>query len=514
MIYNGAFADTKYYGLLAVAGLWVVVIILQVLFSLFTKSKNGRAMFAMVITLVVVIGGAVFFDIYAEKKFAEIESKHAAYGVSMKSYKHQINYYVPITSGKSGMAKSYANDINRFCSVYNVGEGGKCYSDDYNIDGSVPTYDKERDAYFSPNGMYADGYVFSMDEAINILITYHETRSKYAKLGEDADVELSAAITQARQSSEYIEYTQTEEYQNAYNTEDGTAFDHMLTIEQVDEILMILGSGLGDALNNLDLITAVLPAAIQSYLPLINEDLSIDALVDLINNLELNTVISLLGFEEDLMDMLYAALLPIIQNVTLPTTTLQFDTVENFSTSLNQITVKNLLAQLDFDKVNGLVGNFGLDLSDFEILFTDGLTKDFVENIVNELALTSNLFFYQSPTVKPVFYFIEDETLKEYAYAKYYATVHGKNVGSVLIGDNIGEVTFSSSGNPSSQGFSLKELYQLRMDREYMPQAYPLFAARRYMYIMGGIMAIMMALYYHNARKQDEAFMQLTGGRR
>lgn len=515
MIYSNAFTDTKYYGLMAVGALWVVVTILQVLFAMLSKSKNARAMFSMIITLVLVIGGAVAFDIYAEKEFTKIETANSAYGVTMKSYKHQINYYEAFTPGKGNMTNSYISDVSRFCNVYNVGVKSKCYSDDYNMDGSVPVLDKETGAYISPNGMYADGYIFSMNEAIDILITYNQTRLDYEKLGKDADNELSIAMTAAKNSSAYQAYQATDVYKAAYNTTNGTAYDHMLTMDQVDEILGVLGSGLGSALSDMDIIIgAVVPASLSPLLDLIDENLSIDVLVNAINTLQLSTVIPLLGFEEELMDVVYEALIPIMEYATLTTTTLQFDTVQNFKTSINAITVQGLLTQLDFGKLNSVVSNFGLDLTDYQSIFDNGLTSEFIENIVNELSLTSNLFFYQSPTVLPVFDFITDEKLKAYAYAKYYATVHGATVGTVLVGDNIGAISFSSSGYPSSFGYSLTELYQLRMDNSYIPRAYPLFAVRRYMYIMGGIMVIMIALYYHNSRKQDEAFAQLNGGRR
>jgi hypothetical protein len=287
----------------------------------------------------------------------------------------------------------------------------------------------------------------------------------------------------------------------------------MLTMEQVDGILSVIGDELSSLTSN-EIIKSIIPASIKSFTNLINKDLSIEVLVNTINDLPLGTVLSFVSFEQELMDVLYEALIPIVEYVTIPATTLQFDTVANFKTSISEITVKELLSQLDFVKLNTAASSFGLDLTEYKTIFDNGLTTQFIENLVYELSLTSNLFFYQSPTVKPVFDFIKDETLKSYAYAKYYATVHGANVGSVLIGNNIGGVTFTSSGYPATHAFSLQELYQLKMDNSYIPRAYPLFAVRRYMYVLGGVMVIMVALYYHNSRKQDEAFMQMTGGRR
>lgn len=511
MIYDKAFSDTKYYGIMAVALMWLVVIILQALFSMFTKSKNAKTMFGMIITLVIIIGGAFAFDIYCEKRFKQIEEENVQYGTSMKSYKYQINYFETITSDKSDLTDAYKKEVDRFCRVYNVGIKPKCYSEDLNIDKTIPVYDKNTDSYYSPNGMYADGHIFSMEQSIDILITYHETRNLYEKQKKDADKELLQAIATVKNSAEYQAYQATEEYKTAYGT-NGTAYNYMLTIDKVDIILSHLGKGLGDALEDLSLITSLIPASISQYLDLLDEDLSIGVLADTINGLKVEFVLSFLGIENELMDVLYEALMPILKYAVKEGTIIPFDTLENFKTSLNNLTLKNLLNELNFEKLTNVLNNFGIDITEYQSIFNNGITVEFIENLVNELSLTSNLFFYQATTVKPVFDFIKDETLKNYAYAKYYATIHGSNVGSVLIGDNVGAVTFGSGGYPSNFGFTLKELYQLRMDNSYIPKAYPLFAARRYMYVMGGLMLLLTAIYYHFSRKEDESFGKMTNG--
>ncbi|NCA92152.1 hypothetical protein EOM82_02735 [bacterium] len=286
----------------------------------------------------------------------------------------------------------------------------------------------------------------------------------------------------------------------------------MLTVDKVDTILSILGENLEALLDNGfigGLISDFVPAALSPLLDILNEDLDIQTLCDTINNFQVGTILSLLEgsitkIDPELVDVVYDALLPVIDYATGETNTVE---------GLKAMTVLQLLNALDFAKLNGVTTALGFDLTPYSGVFTSGLTPTFLENLITTLPLTSNLFFYQSPTVKPIMEFIKDEDMRVYAYAKYYATTHGANVGSVLIGSNIGAVTFSSSGYPSDTfAYDLTKLYQLKAYNSYVPFYYPLFAARRYMYICGGVILIMMALYYHNARKKEEVFAQIARG--
>ncbi len=515
MIYSDAFQKTRLYGLAAVAAIWLVVTIFQLIVCIFSKNKNTRCAWAMIFSIIFVIGGAVAFDFYAEKQIVKVQEEYKEYkGVTIKDYKYQVNYYETLTTGKSDLTDSYIAMVEDFCRVYNVGVVSKVYNDEKNADGSPVKKDPKTGAYLSENGMYADGYIFSMDEAIDILITILETRQAYAAKGKDADKELEAALATAKSSSEWNVYKNTAEYKAAYGP-DGTAYKHMLTIDKVDTILSILGENLDKLLDNAlisDLLSGVIPAAFAPLLDVVDKDLDLATLCDTVNNFEVGTILSFLegmlaDIDEDLVDVVYDALLPIIDYATDATNTIE---------GLKAMTLLELLNALDFDKLNGVTSALGFSLADFEGIFSNGLTPAFIEELVTTIPLTSNLFFYQSPTVKPLMEFIENDDMRAYAYAKYYATTHGANVGSVLLGSSIGAVTFSSGGYPSdSFAYDLTKLYQLKAANSYIPMYYPLFAARRYMYVCGGVILIMMALYYHNARKKDEVFAQIAkGGRR
>ena len=158
---------------------------------------------------------------------------------------------------------------------------------------------------------------------------------------------------------------------------------------------------------------------------------------------------------------------------------------------------KNDLKNLSLDKVLELVKGLGLDVSKDDIM-----------------ALLAGYSNYEVSNVKPLMYFIEDETLRTYAYAKYFGQTHGANIGSVLIPTvttdakgvttygNVGKITMSASGlNYKENAFELKECYKLKALNSYVPKLYPLFAARRYAYIFAGIISLMYAIFYYSQMK-------------
>ena len=464
---NGsAYAATKYSGVIAAVVVWAIVVVVQLLAALITKNSTGRALIAIIATLVLMIGGAVYFDSWAEKKLdgareqyvrdtenlkEEDEVNLADYpSISIKNYNYQINSYVPWTK-KSGLADSYAASVNEFMRVYNVGydssvkgstntDGSEYGEALEKKDGTLEYWFGETGAVYKANGLYADGYVFGVSSATEILITYYKTQALYEKKGEDADEALDDALVEAAASDEWYEYKNSDEYKAAYG-EDGVAERYMITVNRLDKIAKALGTGLSengiwDFLRSnegtLEIVTGLF----------MDEGLTLDKLDDM-------------GINEAFM-----------RSMTL-------------------------------DSLVELVRTFGVDF-----------TKDQI------VALLEPFSDYQVSNVKPLMYFIEDETLRTYAYAKYFGNTHGANIGSVLIPSktvnaegkvtygNIGHITMSTSGlNYSENAFSLNALYELRANGQYAPELYPLFAARRYAYIFAGIIALMFLIFYYAEMK-------------
>lgn len=485
-----AYSEIRWYGVIVCAAMWLVSVVLQIFISLVTKSYNARTMFMLIVSVLLVLGGSVFCDIYVAQKYDEIAEEYEQYGVELNTYKYESGWVDTWTASKSGTAELYGEDVADFCRIYNIGYKSKNYGDyngnkiddiaafkeaggqkadmqdsDYVL--SRITYNEEDDAYYSINGLYADGYVFGYKQALEVLINYNQAKYDiehdkiettdedgnvvvtYKENGKDADTELTKALKALDSNSEWIAYKNSAEYKEVYGN-GGKAYTYMLNIERLDKILGALGSGV---------INSSIITSLEGF------------------GLDIDSYLALVG--------------------------------------LSKSDVKNLSVDKILEIVNGLLEGLSADSSVVELLAGFGIdaTKPITEDEL--LDVLANFSYYQYPTLTPKFMFIEDETLRTFALANYYATVHGANVGSVLIGENIGHVTMSTSGYSAEKyGYSLTELYTLKARGE-MARYYPFMLAKRYGYICAGIIAIMTISYYLNKRKEDEAFALISnGGRR
>ena len=127
--------------------------------------------------------------------------------------------------------------------------------------------------------------------------------------------------------------------------------------------------------------------------------------------------------------------------------------------------------------------------------------------------LLQDFSYYQAPTVKPKFAFIEDETIRKYAYANYYGTVHGANVASVLIAktedDGLGHVVMGDEGYPARYGYSLEKAYELQARDSFAHTYYPILVARRFAIVFAGIVAASFVMFYYNKRKERKVAMAI-----
>lgn len=524
---NGAaFAKTQYYGVIICAALWVVMTLVQIIMALVTKNNTARAVVVILVCVAIMVGGALFFDLsWAKNKVDEaregyIRDVHGLKaddkvewvdengnateyakeleGTLLRKYKLQTTYYVPWTN-ISGLTDEFNEMIADFMRVYNI-DYASSVKGDVNTDGSeygeskIKRTDKEGKEYteywfgeegavYKENGLYADGYIFSVPVATEILITYYQTQADYKAQGKDADEELAKALVKAANSSAYKEYQKTAEYKAMAKTQKR----YKLTTERLNVLLGALAEGL---------------------------------------------------VEQDLYDTISVL-------------------VSLFDITLEDYVTKAEASSLTLDKTIGIVQGFGLDFTEKQIL-----------------ALLEGFSNYEVSNVKPVMYFIEDETLRSYAYAEYFGKTHGGNIGSKLIPDKtvtttttkvvdhfskkdwtemkpankavyegsiklddgsydavkevtettvtygkIGCITMNDSGlSAEENAFSLEKLYMVRATTKFIPCLYPLFAARRYVYVFAGIVALMYAIFYYAQMKVKligiklERMSQIAGG--
>ena len=457
------YGSTQYYGVYVALAIWLVVTVIQLILALVCRNYTARAVITVLFVVAIMVGGSVYFDYWAENKINEAKISYVkdVYGLaddeevnlddydsdSIKSFRYQINKYINFNGG--GLASSFSSTLDEFKRVYNVGYGSSVKGGT-NTDGSSygPALEKddgtleywfgETGNVYKENGLYADGYVFGVDSAMEILITYYETQNLYKAQGKDADEELEKAYTAAQASTEWKNYIKTDEYKAAYG-KGGTADSYMITLDRLDTIVRALGSQLYE-----------------------------NGIKDILDN----TIVS------SLLD----------------------------GTGITAETFKNL----SVEKVIELMNGFGLSFTEDQIM-----------------ELLSGYSYYQVSNVKPLMYFIKDETLRTYAYARYFGETHGANVGSVLIPTknddgslgNIGCITMSDSGlSADENAFSLSQCYLLKANKSYAPTLYPLFAARRYAYVFAGIIALMMVIFYYAKlkvylTKKKLEVIAISGGR-
>lgn len=502
-----AYTDVKWYGVIACVALWLVSVVVQIVISLITKNYNARTAFMLIVSVLLVIGGSVLCDLVVSKKYDEVAKEYAQYGVELDTYKHDAGWITTWTGGKKSVVKEYAENVDDFLRIYNIeykssnfgtynankgddidnykaeNDGSKEGMTDADFVLSKVVYDKEADAYYSVNGMYADGYIFGYKQALEVLINYHQskfdiehdkietkvldedkmaekeegeepteddyvTKVTYKENLKNADEELAKALKALDSDPDWIAYKNSAEYQEVYK-KGGKAYSYMISVERIDKLLSALGG---------NKTTASIVTIVGNAMKSVGEILEKYGLTG--NNLKSLSVEKLLSILNDLL-----------------------------STMSEDSAVVELLA------------GFGIDAN-----------KPITEDVL--LDLLANFSYYQYPTLRPKFSFIQDETLRTYAEAQYYAETHGALVGSVLIGDRIGHVTMSTSGYSSEYAYDLTELYTLKAQGE-LSKYYPFMIMRKYGFICAGIIAVMTVLFYLNKRKEDEMFEIISnGGRR
>lgn len=456
---------------------WAGVTAVQILVSIITKSYSARAVSVVIVSIIALLGFSMIFDYVKAKptlnaaaesftrdyyrleagdKVAIVEDKDvlkaevtykdgtkATYETPIKSYNEHLSEFKP-WSGGSGLTGSINSLQGRLIGTYNInGSGGGNKNTDGTKGGAAPSIDDndpeywfgEKGAVYNPNGLYADSYIFGVEQTIQILLTIYRTQDDYKEQGLDADVALAAAYAEAETSPEWLAYKTSDEYLDAYGP-NGEAYKYMLTEERLNDLLNGLGGGL----------------------------------------LELSLVKDLTGPGSPLASMIPAGIMEALQDLDLQKAA---DLVDDFGAS---------------DTIKGLAGGMGVVVSD------EMTTKDVL------LKLVYKFCYYQMPTVRPSMYFIKDETLRTYAYAKYFAEIHGYNNACVLYSESpdghIGGVTMSDSGAPASSAFTAEELCTVRAIGSYSGAFFPKLLVRRYAMTYSFVLALAYLLAHFFAYKQ------------
>ncbi|MDR2090311.1 MAG: hypothetical protein LBP62_01440 [Clostridiales bacterium] len=428
----------------------------------FAMRKTGfvtRSLVAAAVAVAAVLTPVLYVENGVKAEFDKMQEKYAGSGYDFARYEKQVSDF-------AGRANGYESALGGFMSAYNLsGEDG--YSDG-NLD-KTPTAGKDGNiflkgfggfehytfgvnagnAVYSMNGLYSDGYVFGFNQAKYILTTYHKTADLYKAEGLDVETELQKALSDLDlDGSVWKDYQKTEEYLRAYG-DSAVDKDAKIEIDGKEYDLYKLRA------DNYYLTKDEVKTMVDKLFAELSENEAMGELVALIKG-----AAGLLGLEipKELTDVL--------------------DDYKNLG-------YDGLIAAIE--ALNVEIG--GKTLNEETLL---GLISDFS--------------FYQAPSSYPKMFFIADETLREYAYAKYLATKHGAVVGSVLIGDSVGKVTLDAAGNFPMAKNELASLFQrLEIESEFMPKYYPWLAVRANLIKYGGMapVALIFAYFFAYAEKKQ-----------
>lgn len=504
------------------AVLWAIVVIAQLLFrAICRKNRMTRTVLVALVAMVVTIGPILYCDFVLKGKYNELYDAAVADGIDAPRYEEAITYYDDYIAETN-------SEIQEFIDVFNLetfesrnyNKGGNTDATLAGTDTSEPPYndlpytiqvryDEEEDAYYSPNGMYVDGFRFGYYAAKKVLTDYYTNKLAYQAEGKDIDKELTAALQElenntlsdwnkykngASESSfdmEGFEYIySSDEYDNAYG-EDGTANKYFLTKERMEEILLEIK----DVLGGPELQAVLESSSIANLLGLLGGVANIDI--------------------QGVLGKIVAALEP------NGTTSVVDQFIELLNGSMEELGLSGLGGLLDVDMSQSLA----------ELLFgllDMPLEGELTWETLQELLASSALSVYISPSTYPIYYFIQDEALRDYAYAKYYATVHGAKLGSLLVDlspdengtEYVGKITMSSSGtiNPYT-GESLLQLFKKwDFDQQVQKEYYSFFILRSVLVKMSAVIVFTLIAAYFFTAQIDKQYAKLAlrpeGGQR
>lgn len=466
-----AFDKTWFIGIGIALVPWLLTGILQIVFARFCTSQSLKTIVVTVFVAVCMLGTGGILDLCGAKTVEKLNDQYAGSTVEIPTYKYLVGHYVSTTKEYPSTLDEYRDRLEYFCLVYNVDQVGKI-KNTRNTDGTPYTIGKDGIPY-NPNGLVSECYIYSADFALTQLITYYELEAKMADLGKDIETEYNAMLQLVEASPEYQQYQQTLEYQQAYGP-NGTAYDHMLTVDRLDELIPVVAKYLKFILEHNSTVGPLLSLVGVDLAPLDDVD-STQGLIDYVNDVLMPAVGGLLP----------ADLIPTIQAF------MDVDSINSLLYGINYYYSPTVRPSFDFF---GQATASGKLIGEYTTLDDDG----------NEVVV-----------------FTADE-MHEFALARFYAKIQGAFIGSVLVPNqdtgigamtnsqgHIGMVTMNDSGFPAENGLTLEEMRQLKADNQYIPHLYPILAARRFVYTFAGLIALMTILFYQFVRREEDTIREM-----
>ena len=203
---EGAFSETAKNGITAALVLWAGFTLLQIgLYLVLKKQQAVRTIILVILAVALMLAPVAGLDIRNEKELDKIRTEYSDKGVKVENYSLQKQWFNALSADKRESGYAYKlNDrvdnvirtyglseyypkmyrertqLNTAVAYYQVGglDGEMIKVTGDNINGLFDSLKTQSPYAYNPNGLLYDGYVFGVENALELLIKYNE----YAKL--------------------------------------------------------------------------------------------------------------------------------------------------------------------------------------------------------------------------------------------------------------------------------------------------------------------------------------------
>lgn len=203
---EGAFSETAKNGITAALVLWAGFTLLQIgLYLVLKKQQAARTIILVILAVALMLAPIAGLDIRNEKELDKIRTEYSDKGVKVENYSLQKQWFNALSADKRESGYAYKlNDrvdnvirtyglseyypkmyrertqLNTAVAYYQVGglDGEMIKVTGDNIDGLFDSLQSQSPYAYNPNGLLYDGYIFGVENALELLIKYNE----YAKL--------------------------------------------------------------------------------------------------------------------------------------------------------------------------------------------------------------------------------------------------------------------------------------------------------------------------------------------
>lgn len=203
---EGAFSETAKNGITAALVLWAGFTLLQIgLYLVLKKQQAVRTIILVILAVALMLAPIAGLDIRNEKELDKIRTEYSDKGVKVENYSLQKQWFNALSANKResgyaynlnervdnvirtyGLSEYYPKmyrertQLNTAVAYYQVGglDGEMIKVTGDNIDGLFDSLKEQSPYAYNPNGLLYDGYIFGVENALELLIKYNE----YAKL--------------------------------------------------------------------------------------------------------------------------------------------------------------------------------------------------------------------------------------------------------------------------------------------------------------------------------------------